>query len=147
MIMKMSSASNSSICIWLGTDHLTCRGGRGDYGGFFRSEIFFWTTRELEYIFFLSRKARNFFQYLTLGYMTKTLNQIFFFLHQNQNIFSATLGIRIFFLEKKHSPPWKLNGPSLMNDTYVERTSVLGFKFTVCFDLAKICFSYSCKID
>jgi hypothetical protein len=37
--------------------------------------------------------------------MTKTLNHIFFFLHQNQNIFSATLGIRIFFLEKKHSPP------------------------------------------
>jgi ribosomal protein L39E len=34
---------------------------------------------------------------LTLGYMTKTLNQIFFSLHQNQNMFSATLGIRIFF--------------------------------------------------
>ena len=33
--------------------------------------------------------------------MTKTLNQIIFPLHQNQNIFSATLGIRIFFLEKK----------------------------------------------
>ena len=28
-----------------------------------------------------------------------------FFLHQNQNIFSATLGIRIFFLEKNHNPP------------------------------------------
>ena len=66
-------------------------------GGFFHSEIFFRTTRELEYLFYLSRKARNFFQYLTLDYMTKTLNQIFFFLHQNQNIFSATLGIRIFF--------------------------------------------------
>ena len=37
--------------------------------------------------------------------MTKTLNQIiFFFLHQNQNI----------FLEINHNPPpWKLNGPSL----------------------------------
>ena len=33
---------------------------------------------------------------LTLGYMTKTLNQIFFSLHQNQNFFLATLGIRIF---------------------------------------------------
>jgi hypothetical protein len=30
--------------------------------------------------------------------MTTTLNQIFFFfLHQNQNFFSATLGIKIFF--------------------------------------------------
>ena len=39
-----------------------------------------------------------FLQNLTLGYMTKTLNQIIiFFLHRNQNIFSATLGIRIFF--------------------------------------------------
>jgi hypothetical protein len=65
--------------------------------GFFRSEFFFGTTRELEYYFFP--------QNLTLGYMTKTLNQIIIvFLHQNQNIFSATLatlGIRIFVLEKK----------------------------------------------
>ena len=46
------------------------------------------TTQELEYLFFLSRKARIFFPDLTLGYMTKTLNQIIiFFLHQNQNIF------------------------------------------------------------
>ena len=46
-------------------------------------------SRELEYFFSLQNS--------TLDYMTKTLNQIFFFLHQNQNIFSATLGIRIFF--------------------------------------------------
>ena len=38
---------------------------------FFRSEIFFWTTLELEYFFLLKN--------LTLGYMTKTLNQIIFF--------------------------------------------------------------------
>ena len=44
-----------------------------------------------------------FYQNLILGYMTKTLNQIFFFLHQNWYIFSATLGIRIFFQKKKHS--------------------------------------------
>ena len=35
--------------------------------------------------------------------MTKTLNQILFSLHQNQNI----------FLEKNHNPPFKLNGRSL----------------------------------
>jgi hypothetical protein len=40
----------------------------------FRSEIFFQTTRELEYLFFLSRKANS-----ILGYMTKTLHQIFLF--------------------------------------------------------------------
>jgi hypothetical protein len=41
----------------------------------FRSEFFFRTRRELEYLFFLS----HFFQNSTLVYMTKTLNQIFFF--------------------------------------------------------------------
>ena len=74
-------------------------------GGFFRSEFFFPTTRELEYLFFFGcAKRKFFFQNLTLGnlgYMTKTLNLIiFFFLHQNQNLFSATLGINIFFRNK-----------------------------------------------
>jgi hypothetical protein len=75
--------------ITLGTDHLTCRGGAM---GFFRSEFFFRTTR-VRILFFLVGQSQN----LTLGYMTKTLNQIFFFIRQNQNIFLATLGIRIFF--------------------------------------------------
>ena len=39
----------------------------GDYGFLFRSDFFLRTTRELEYFF------------LSLGYMTKTLNQIYFF--------------------------------------------------------------------
>jgi hypothetical protein len=39
-----------------------------------------------------------FFHILTLGYMTKTLNQIIFFSSTEIRIFfSATLGIRIFF--------------------------------------------------
>ena len=42
-------------------------------------EIFFRTAQELEYIFILSRKARFFPQNLTLGYITKTLNQIIIF--------------------------------------------------------------------
>ena len=53
-----------------------------------------------------------FFQNLTLGYMTKTLNQIIFFSNiGNQNI----------FLEKKHNLPWKLNGPSLMGFVLLSR--------------------------
>jgi hypothetical protein len=43
-------------------------------------------------------------------------------------------------------PPWKLNGPSLMNDTDVERTSVLGFKFTKCFDLQRFVFLIVVKL-
>ena len=46
--------------------------------------------------------------------MTKTLNQIFFSSTKIRIFFSATLGIRIFFLEKNHKPPpFKLNGRSL----------------------------------
>jgi hypothetical protein len=44
-----------------------------------------------------SRSDCFFSQHITLGYMAKTLNQIIFFsLNQNQNIFSATLGIFFF---------------------------------------------------
>ena len=41
----------------LGTDHLTCKGGR--YGFLFRSEIFFRTTRELEYLFYFVAQSAN----------------------------------------------------------------------------------------
>jgi hypothetical protein len=41
----------------------------GGYGFLFRSEYFFRTTRELEYLFF--------FQNLTLGYVTKNLHAVF----------------------------------------------------------------------
>ena len=38
--------------------------------------------------------------------MTKTLNQIFFFLHQNHNIFISNIeNLNIFFRKKKHTPP------------------------------------------
>ena len=54
--------------------------------------------------------------------MTKTLNQIIFFSSTKIRIFfSATLGIKIFFVEKNHNPPppppppppFNLNGRSL----------------------------------
>jgi hypothetical protein len=57
----------------------------GGYGILFSSEFLFRTTQELEYFFVCRAKREIFFQNLTLGYMTKTLNQIilsFFFLKQ-----------------------------------------------------------------
>ena len=36
--------------------------------------------------------------------MTKTLNQIFFFLHQYQNIFFSNIGNQNIFLEKNITP-------------------------------------------
>ena len=70
----------------------------GGYGVLLHSEFFFRTTRELEYLFFCLAKRNFFFQNLTLGYMTKTLNQIINFSSTKIRIsFSATFGIRIFF--------------------------------------------------
>ena len=61
----------------------------------FVQKYFFGQHESYNIWFFFRSKREFFFQNLTLGYMTKTLNQ---------NI----------FLEKKHNPsPFKLNGPSL----------------------------------
>jgi hypothetical protein len=99
----------------LGTDHLTCRGGLWFFVSF---RIFFSdNTRVRIFIYFCRVCANFFFQYSTLGYMTKTLNQIIFFPPPKSEylFFSATLGIRIFFFRKKtHNPPFKLNGSSLI---------------------------------
>ena len=75
--------------------------GGGGYGFQFRSEFFFPTIQELEYFFLV---ANLFFQNSTLGYMTKTLNQIIFFsLHQNQNIFFQQHWESEYLLEKTHN--------------------------------------------
>jgi hypothetical protein len=63
-------------------------------------------TRIRMFIFIVVQSAKFFFQNLTLGYMTKTLNQIIlFFLHQNQNIFFSNIGNQnIFFRKKPYLP-------------------------------------------
>jgi hypothetical protein len=67
-----------------------------------RSEIFFRTTRELEYLFLLSRKARNFFPEFNIrSYDKNSESDYFFFLHQNQNIFFSNIGNQNILLEKK----------------------------------------------
>ena len=67
---------------------------------------FFFGQHESRNIFFCRAKREFFFQNSTLGYMTKTLNQIIFFPSTKIRIFfSATLGIRIIFFRKKPYPP------------------------------------------
>jgi hypothetical protein len=61
---------------WLGTDYLTWRGG---YGFLFRSEKKFQTTQELEYLFFLSRKARIFFPVFNIRLYDKNSESDYFF--------------------------------------------------------------------
>ena len=72
--------------------------GRGAIVFFFRSEIFFRTTQELEY-FFLSRKAQNFFPEFNIRLYDKNSESDYYFFPPPK-IFSATLGIRIFFRKK-----------------------------------------------
>jgi hypothetical protein len=70
------------------TDHLTCRGGLWFFVSFI---IFFPDNTRVRILIF--------FQNSTLGYMTKTLNQIIvFFLHQNQNYFFSNIGNQNIFL-------------------------------------------------
>ena len=66
--------------------------------------------------------------------MTKTLNTIIFFPPPKSEYLFSNIGNQ------------KLNGPSLMNDTDVERTSVLGCKFTKCFDLQRFVFLIVVKL-
>ena len=80
--------------------------GWGGYGFLFRSEIFFRTTQELEYLFLLSRKARIFSPEFNIRlYDNNSESDYFFFLHQNQNIFFSNIGNQNIFLEKNHNPP------------------------------------------
>jgi hypothetical protein len=81
-------------------------GGGGGYGFLFRSEIFFRTTHELEYFFFLSRKAQIFFPEFNIRLCDKSSeSDYFFFLYQNQNIFFSNIGNQNIVLEKNHNPP------------------------------------------
>ena len=75
----------------------------GCYGFLFRSEFFFRTTRELEF-FFLSRRARNFFHNITLDYITKTLNQIFFPPPKSEYFFQQHWESEYFFRKKTITP-------------------------------------------
>jgi hypothetical protein len=64
----------------------------------FHSEFFFRTTQELEYLFFLSHKARIFFPEFNIRLYDKDSESDYFFFSTKIRIFfSATLEIRIFF--------------------------------------------------
>ena len=78
----------------LGTDHLTCKGGVMVFC--FVQNFFLDNTRVRIFISFV---AQFFFHNLTLGYMTKTLNQIIFFSS------TTNIGNQNIFLEINHNPP------------------------------------------
>jgi hypothetical protein len=66
----------------------------------FGSEICFRTTQELEYLLILSREAQFFFPEFNIRLYDKNSESDYFFSSTKIRIFfSATLGIRIFFLK------------------------------------------------
>ena len=79
----------------------------------FRSEFFFRTTQELEYIFFGRAKREFFFHNLTLGYMTNSEPDFFFPPPKSEYFFQQHWESKYFF-RKNHNPPFKLNGRSLI---------------------------------
>ena len=73
----------------------------------FRSEFFFRTTQELEYLFFFVAQSAIFFPVFNIRlYDKNSESDNFFFLHQNQNIFFSNIGNQNIFLEKNHTPPF-----------------------------------------
>ena len=83
--------------------------------------------QELEYLFFLSHQARIFFQNLTLGYLTKTLNQIIFFFPppKSEYFFQQYWESEYFFTKKPITPP-HLPRPALLAITYLGLTDTPG---------------------
>ena len=82
---------------------------------FFSFRIIFSRTSRDRILIFLLRKAQFFSpEFNTRLYDKNSESDYFFFLHQNQNIFSATLRIGIFFYKINHTPSsFKLNCHSL----------------------------------
>ena len=82
----------------------------------FVQKFFFGQRKSQNIIFFVAQSANVFFQNLTLGYMTKTLNQIIFFPPPNSEYFFQQHWESEYVLRKKNitpHPPFKLNGRSL----------------------------------
>jgi hypothetical protein len=91
------------------------KGGGGD-GFLFRSEFFFRTTQELEYLFFLSRRARIFFPEFNIRLYDKNSESDYFFLlpPKSEYFFQQHWESEYLFTKKTITPlPFKLNGRSL----------------------------------
>ena len=94
---------------------------KGGYGFLFRSKFFFRTTQELEYLFFLSRKARNFFPEFNIRLYDK--------ISESDYLFFPPPKSEYFFRKKNITPPFKLNGRSLIGVFFR-----FFIKFSACID-------------
>ena len=74
-------------------------------GFFFVQKFCFRTTRELEYLFFLSCKARIFFPEFNIRLYDKNSESDFFFPPPKSEYFFSNIGNQNIFLEKTITPP------------------------------------------
>jgi hypothetical protein len=80
--------------------------GEGGYGYLFRSEKCFRTTRELEYLYFLSRKARIFFLEFHIRIYDKNFESDYFFFYTKIRIlFFSNVGNQNNYKKKNITPP------------------------------------------
>ena len=90
---------------YLGTDHLTYRGG-GGVMVFVSFRIFFSNYTRVRILFFLSRKARIvFFPEYNITLFDKNSKSDLFSSNKIRIFFSVTLGIRIFKKKNPYPPP------------------------------------------
>jgi hypothetical protein len=77
------------------------KGGWG-YGFLFRSEFFFQTTQELEYLYFSSREARNLFPEFNIRLYDKNSESDYFFFPQpkSEYFFQQHWESEYFFIKK-----------------------------------------------
>ena len=98
---------------------------KGGLWFFVSFRIFFLGKHELEYLFFLSRKAEFFFPEFNIRLYDKNSESDYFFsLHQNQNIFFSNIGNQNIFLEKKHNLPLQVKWSfpyTIVNVAYIRR--------------------------
>ena len=90
---------------------------KGGYGFLFRSEFFFRTTQELEYLIFLSREALNLFQEFNIRLYDKNSESDYFFFPQPKSEYFFQHHWESEYLFRKKPlppPPFKLNGRSLI---------------------------------
>ena len=82
---------------------------QGGYGFLFR------IAQELEYLFFLSLKARIFFPEFNIRIYDKNSESDYYFYPppKSEYFFQQHWESEYFFRKKTITPPWKLNGPSL----------------------------------
>jgi hypothetical protein len=78
ILLSLGQSINHENALYIRDRPFNLKGG-GGYGFLFRSENFYRTTQELEYLFFLSCKVQFFFQEFNIRLYDKNSESYYFF--------------------------------------------------------------------